>query len=104
MQHLLILCNRRISNGLNLCDIAHGLDDWGGYMARYCFNIRDDVGVILDDEGAEYSDMDAARKEARLSVNDLASGTSHTKGRRFIEISDDSGNVLEAVRFGSALH
>jgi len=73
-------------------------------MARYYFNIRDDDGVILDDEGAECSDMDAARKEARLSANDLASGTSRTEGSRFIEISDDSGNVLEAVPFGRALH
>jgi hypothetical protein len=68
---------------------------------RCHFNIRDTVGLIPDDEGSEFADLNAARVEARasardLAVDDLRCGEPVRPWR--IEIADDAGMVLDCVQ------
>jgi hypothetical protein len=67
---------------------------------RYHFNIRDAAGLIPDDEGSEFADLNAARAEARasardLAVDDLRCGVPVHPWR--IEIADDDGMVLDSI-------
>jgi hypothetical protein len=67
---------------------------------RYHFNIRDAAGLISDDEGSEFADLNAARAEARasardLAVDDLRCGVPVHPWR--IEIADDDGMVLDSI-------
>ncbi|HWF64548.1 MAG TPA: hypothetical protein VN685_08060 [Rhizomicrobium sp.] len=68
---------------------------------RYFFHIRDEGGLIMDREGTELPDIDAARKEARLSARDFAMddlrGGRRVAERR-IEITDGEGLMLEALQ------
>jgi hypothetical protein len=67
---------------------------------RYFFNIRDQRGLIPDEEGSELSGIVAARCEANASardfaVDDLRSG--NPVHARCIEITDEQGTVLETL-------
>ena len=67
---------------------------------RYFFNIRDSIGLILDEEGSEFSGIAAARQEAVASARDFAMDDLRS-GRvvhaRNIEITDEGGAVLESL-------
>ena len=68
---------------------------------RYHFNIRDAKGLITDEEGGEFNDLDSARVEARASARDMV--IDHLRAGELareqrIEITDDSGIVLDSVR------
>jgi hypothetical protein len=67
---------------------------------RYHFNIRDSAGIILDEEGGDFADLEAARCEARASVQDLVADDLRCGKRvpeRRIEIADANGVVLDSV-------
>jgi hypothetical protein len=74
---------------------------------RYHFHIRDGAGVIPDEEGGEFADLNAARAEACASACDLAAddlrcGQPADQWR--IEIADDQGTVLDRVRITVTLN
>jgi hypothetical protein len=70
-------------------------------MPRYFFHIRNPgEGLVLDDEGAEFEDLQAAQHEARETVRDLVVESircSRTIQGLGVEIVDEAGKVLETV-------
>lgn len=74
-------------------------------MPRFFFNIRRSGSTDLDVEGSELPDLDAARREALVSlrqlVADLVRGAaSHVEQ---IEIADADGKVLAVVWWSDAM-
>ncbi|KRP93183.1 hypothetical protein GPL17_14530 [Bradyrhizobium yuanmingense] len=73
-------------------------------MARYYFDLRDDKGIALDEEGLELSSPRAVQAEAAKSVADLARdallSAPLTGDRRelAIDVRDASGPVMQ-VKF-----
>jgi hypothetical protein len=67
-------------------------------MPRFYFHIRDGDTVILDDEGYELADVDAARAEALDSARDLRrqDATDHffTSKAPYIAVCDARGNMV----------
>lgn len=73
-------------------------------MARYYFNIKNDI-VVADPEGQELDNLAAARQQAVHYARDLAAeavrqGAVDLKHR--IEIADEDGEPLLTVTFGEA--
>jgi hypothetical protein len=70
-------------------------------MPLYFFHLFNDLTVI-DEEGAEFSDLAAARKDAVLGAREMAA-KSVLEGKlnleHAIDIADESGMVLERLRF-----
>ncbi|WP_414694092.1 DUF6894 family protein [Phenylobacterium sp.] len=71
-------------------------------MPLYHLHIRDAQGTARDDEGVEFADLEAARKEAlngarSLMAADLLKGALDPRG--YIEIADESGRTVDVVRF-----
>jgi hypothetical protein len=70
-------------------------------MPLYFLNIRHpDNYLVLDEEGAEFKDYDAAHQEAVHSIRDIAADAVRRGGRvtgLSIEIADGSGKVLESI-------
>jgi hypothetical protein len=67
---------------------------------RYYLHIGSSSGVILDEEGGDYSDLEAARAEARASVRDLVADdlrSGKATAARHIEITDEHGAALDRV-------
>ena len=75
-------------------------------MPRYYFHIRSSAGLILDPEGTEMPDLDAALTEAERSARellaDLLKSGSVLDGQMF-EISDADGTVLARLPFRNVL-
>jgi hypothetical protein len=74
-------------------------------VARYFFHLYNDADV-MDDEGVDLPDLDAARanavKEAReIMAETVAEGRINFSHR--IDIADESGAVLAAVTFAEAV-
>lgn len=74
---------------------------------RYHLNIRNATGLILDEEGAEFSNLRAARTEAfacaaEFLIADLRRTGAIRKQR--IEISDENGPMVASVGFRIMLH
>jgi hypothetical protein len=72
-------------------------------MARYYFDLRDDGGIISDDEGLELSSLQRAQEEAARSLADMArdaiSSRSGNAARAMsVEVRDADGPLLQ-VRF-----
>jgi hypothetical protein len=68
---------------------------------RYFFHIRDDQGLVPDEEGSELPDLATAQTEARLSARDFAIEIlkcGQTLSGRRIEIADGDGMVLDSLR------
>ena len=75
-------------------------------MPRYFFNIRNhDNDKIVDDEGVDLPDLEAAKEEARYDIIDLLNSRSIALGNEWhqwsIDICDDGGNVLAVVPFSN---
>jgi len=73
---------------------------------RYFFNVRDREGLVCDKEGSELPNLEAARREARLSardfaVDDLRAG--RPVAERQIEITDSAGHMLEMMQARAVL-
>lgn len=67
---------------------------------RYFFHIRDENGLVRDEEGSELAGIEDARKEAHLSARDLIIDDVRRGQRvapRIIEITDENGQILESV-------
>ncbi|MDD1535225.1 MULTISPECIES: DUF6894 family protein [unclassified Bradyrhizobium] len=77
-------------------------------MARYYFDLTDEHGVALDEEGLELSNMRAVQAEAAKSVGDMARdaiiSAAATGGRRrmAIDVRDAGGPVMQ-VTFSFAI-
>lgn len=71
-------------------------------MPRYFFHLHNDEDII-DDEGAELADLDAAaaRGRAYALVMAAASITEHQRlfGEHRIDVADRVGGVVLSVRF-----
>ena len=73
-------------------------------MARYYFDLRDDKGIALDEEGLELSGPRAVQAEAAKSVADMARdavlSAPLTAGRQEMAINvRDAGGPVMQVRF-----
>jgi hypothetical protein len=67
---------------------------------RYHFNIRDVAGLIRDEEGGDFANLEAARAEAHASVQDLVTDDlrcGRPAPERHIEIADERCVVLDSV-------
>lgn len=66
-------------------------------MPRYYFDLSDQNGRFVDEEGMEFSDMDAMEREATQAMTDAAR---HSFQRPIkpaeiaIEVRDDAGPVM----------
>ena len=74
-------------------------------MHRYYFDMRDENGLAVDQEGMELRDIGAVQEEAALSLADMArdevrkpSSARNPNHRMAIEVRDDNGPVLQ-VKF-----
>ncbi|MDA9499893.1 DUF6894 family protein [Bradyrhizobium sp. CCBAU 11357] len=73
-------------------------------MTRYYFDLRDDKGIALDEEGLELSGPRAVQAEAAKSVADfardamLSAGLTGDRQEMAIEVRDASGPIMQ-VRF-----
>lgn len=72
-------------------------------MTRYYFDLLDDEGLSVDEEGLELTSLRAVQAEAAKSLADMARDAAHsldgpTKRFMAIEVRDDTGPVMQ-VRF-----
>lgn len=72
-------------------------------MPRYYFDLRDEDGVAVDEEGMELRNIEAVQEEAARSLADMARDAvrrpTHKKNHRMaIEVRDANGPVLQ-VKF-----
>jgi hypothetical protein len=70
-------------------------------MKRYYFDLRDQDGLAVDDEGLELHSMDGAQKEASKSMTEAIREMSRwplRAGEISIEVRDDKGQVM-FIRF-----
>jgi hypothetical protein len=67
-------------------------------MRRYFFDTRDNDTFVEDDQGLEYSDLEAVKVEAARSLAELARDVLPGSMRRelAVEVRDDEGPVLIA--------
>lgn len=74
-------------------------------MPRFYFHISTRTTIIMDEEGAELTDLGAAKREAIKDARGMMS-TAIREGRdishRHIEICDAVGTVLVKVPFSEA--
>ena len=78
-----------------------------GCMPVYFLHIRRGKDVVVDEEGVELPDLQAAREEALASVRDIVAEDVRTQRpvdlRDRIEITDAQGRVLLNVAFSEAI-
>jgi hypothetical protein len=72
-------------------------------MARYYFDLLDDEGVFIDEEGLELSSLRAVQVEAAKSLADMARDAVHgsqdlSKRYMAIGVRNEAGPVMQ-VRF-----
>lgn len=74
-------------------------------MPRYFLNLRHRGELVQDVEGADYTNLEAARTDAILSAREIMANRvmrgKRAEGGRF-EIVDDKGEVVLAVPFEDA--
>ena len=68
-------------------------------MTRYYFDLIDDDGLFVDEEGLELSDFRAVQVEAAKSLADMARDATYDSGsasKRYmaVEVRDDAGSVM----------
>ena len=66
-------------------------------MTRYYFDIRDDDGVSIDEEGLEFRTLREAEFEAARSLADLAAEFAKTCKDVAVEVRTDAGRVFQAA-------
>jgi hypothetical protein len=76
-------------------------------MPKFYFHIRDDAGVIPDEEGMELPDLGAARKEAEEGAREILANAlmahKEVDGKK-IEIANQSGEVLASLKVRDILN
>ncbi len=75
-------------------------------MTIYYLNIQNGVGLVVDEEGRDLPDLDAARDAAKEGIRSMISEEAKTglldlTGR--IEVMDADGNVLCLVSYEEAM-
>jgi hypothetical protein len=68
-------------------------------MAQFFFHVRDERGLIADEEGGDYRGLADAMEEARASARDLAKQYVDAKNMpvdAWIDVADESGAVVAA--------
>lgn len=82
-------------------------DVMGEGLRRYFFNVVSDSRTVNDIDGEEFSDLEAARKEAVCSVRELVAEELNRcdplDEDRSIEIRSEDGALLAAIPFPVAL-
>jgi hypothetical protein len=73
-------------------------------MPRYYFNIRQGKFLLADDEGEEFSNLDAARQEAVANAREILSeaalsGQAASLDRE-IEVADEAGKSVLKIPIG----
>ena len=68
-------------------------------MPRYCFDLSDSVGLIVDDEGLELRDLDAVQAEAARALGGVVWDAGRTfKGSKaremLIDVRNEAGPVM----------
>ncbi|GGG05945.1 MULTISPECIES: DUF6894 family protein [Rhizobium] len=75
-------------------------------MIRFYFHIREGDRLFKDPEGAEFQNVETARAEAVRSARELLSqrvlNGEEIDGQSF-ELTDDSGAVVDTVKFRDVL-
>jgi hypothetical protein len=75
-------------------------------MPRFFFHVRDGDDLSRDEEGQEFPDVEAARREAVSSNREMLSERILHGGsinHRQIEIADETGHVVEVVSTSEVL-
>ena len=75
-------------------------------MARYFFHLRDGRDETLDQEGVEFSDMDAVREAALVGARDLIAGDAQQGVIDFrfrLEAEDEAGEIVYSLPFKQAV-
>ncbi len=75
-------------------------------MPRFYFHVCNGHGFVEDDEGQELPDLSAARNAAIRSARDIMAADVKRGAldlSSFIEIEDESHNLVHTVCFGEAL-
>ncbi|QOG17924.1 DUF6894 family protein [Bradyrhizobium sp. SEMIA] len=70
-------------------------------MTRYYFDILDQEGLVVDEEGLEFSNMEAVERAAARAMADAAAENFQLpvkSSEASIEVRDDAGPVMR-VRF-----
>ena len=87
----------RMSRGRSMCHSnLDKLCTWGQAMSRYWFHVRDEVGRVDDEEGADFPDRLSALKEALRGSRELLAEGAAPRGMRF-EITDETGRVVAVL-------
>lgn len=76
-------------------------------MPRYFFHLRDRSGALLDIEGSEHRDAEAAAAEAMRHARGLVAGEVRHRGELApadrIEITDAAGTIVATVSLAVSL-
>ena len=75
-------------------------------MARYFFHLRDGRDETLDQEGVEFSDMDAVREAALVGARDLIAGDAQQGVIDFrfrLEAENEAGEIVYSLPFRQAV-
>ena len=75
-------------------------------MPRYFIDLRDQAGLITDQEGHDYPNLEAALDEAKASARDLVSQYMDQKiplTETCVEVRDDQGRKVAAVTVAEVL-
>ena len=75
-------------------------------MARFFIHLRDGTHEILDEEGREFSSLDALRKAVMLSARDLISGDVERGVVDFrfrIDAENEDGELIYSLPFKHAV-
>jgi len=72
-------------------------------MTRYYFDLLDEDGLFIDEEGLEFSDLRAVQSEAAKSLADMAREAVHgspglSRRDMMVDVRDKVGPVMQ-IRF-----
>ena len=75
-------------------------------MPRYFFNVHNSIGLVEDEEGRDFADLDAARAAAlkgarEIIAEDVADGVADLRGR--LDVIDAAGVVVLVIKFIEAV-
>ena len=71
-------------------------------MPRIFYHLRDGVDHLIDPEGRELPDLDAARKQASICAFDILAADIRVGKLNLdyrIDVEDEAGNLLHTVNF-----
>jgi hypothetical protein len=76
-------------------------------MPRFFFNMRVEGALVIDDDGTELPDLDAAVEDAKGGARDLIASQIRANSPSILEnsfeINDDHGQLLRTVQFAEGL-